>query len=346
MTTSTPKKEYKYIGKRVPKAMGVEMVTGQAVYGADVILPGMLAGRVLRSPHAHAKIKRIDISKAEKLPGVKAVITSNDIPLSKVTATIVGETPIDLAGITMLVMARDKVLHHSHGVAAVAAVDQFTAEEALKLIDVEYEVLPPALDLLDAMKPDAPILDPSLKTRSPFGQIENEGPTNVAGHSSLVQGDAANGFEEADAVVEQQYQIGRAHMGYIEPTACVAFWEPNDDLTVWTTTQGPFGVQIQLGAMFSLPTSKVKVVPTEIGGGFGGKIYAVLEPVAVALSKKAGRPVQLVTSREEVLRALGPGVSGVIRLKMGCKKDGTLTAVEDGLQKGRDPHRRGDLECG
>ena len=323
-----PKKELKVIGKRVPKVMGTEMVTGEAVYAADIKLPMMLTGKVLRSPHAHAKIKRIDISKAEKLPGVKAIISGPDFPEVKPGASFpMGEIAADLTGIAKLVIAQEKAIYHGHAVAAVAATDTFIAEEAVKLIDVEYEVLPPVLELLDAMKPGSPIVDPGLQTKNFMREVENPGPTNVAMHAEMSKGNVEQGFEEADVVVEREYHIAIAHQGYIEPMASTAVWEPDGRLTVWTTTQGSFTVQNQLAGLLDIPNNQVTVVPTEIGGGFGGKIYVTLEPLVALLSAKAGRPVQIVMTREDVLRATGPGSAGCIRVKSGCKKDGTITAI-------------------
>lgn len=324
-----PAQEYKVIGQRVPKVGGIEMVKGEAAYGADIHLPGMLYGKILRSPHAHALIKRIDTSRARQLEGVRAVVTAADLPEVRPGTTFpMGEVPVDLYGIALLGMARDKALFHGHPVAAVAAVDPWIAEEALSLIDVEYEVLPVVVDVLDAMKPDAPLLDPNLRTRDMLRREISDRPTNIAMKAEFGRGDVEEGFAEADVVIENEYVVGQAHQGYIEPQACVAKVESDGHITVWTSSQGSFTIQRQLAAVFGMPLSKVKVIPTEIGGGFGGKIYALLEPVAVALSQKTGRPVRVQMSREEVLRASGPGAPGVIRVKTGCRRGGTITAIE------------------
>ncbi|MBI3954230.1 MAG: xanthine dehydrogenase family protein molybdopterin-binding subunit [Chloroflexi bacterium] len=322
-------KQYKVIGQRLPKRMGTEMVTGHALYGADIYLPGMLSGKLLRSPHAHARIVRIDTSKAERLEGVKAVITGADMPEVKPGATFpMGEVPVDISGLAGLCMAKERAIFAGQPVAAVAATDPYIAEEAIKLIDVEYEVLPPVVDLLEAMKPGSPAIHPDLKTKTSLGEIENQGPTNVAMHSVFARGDVEKGFKEADVVIERSYRAAMAHQGYIEPLATVARWEPDGRVTVWTTTQGAFTILMQLSTVLGLPLSKLKVIPTEVGGAFGGKIYIILEPTAVMLSKKAGRPVKLVMSREDVLRATGPGSPCVFRIKTGCKKDGTITAIQ------------------
>ena len=326
MTTTT---ERRVMGKSIPKVGAVEMVTGRAAFAADISLPGMLYGKVLGSLFAHARIKRIDTSKAEALPGVKGVITGTDFPPMRPGITVaMGDNFMDISNMPLVAMARDKALFQGHPVAAVAATDPFIAEEALRLIEVEYEELVPVLDVLKAMKPESPVIGENLRTKDMLGKIESDQPTNVAVHIELGRGDVEKGFAEADAVAEGTFRMNMAHQGYIEPRAATAQVDPDGKMTLWTTTQGSFGTQGMLSAILDIPQTNVKVVPTEIGGGFGGKFILRLEPLVVLLAQKTGRPVQMVMSREEVLRVTGPGAPMVMKVKAGCKKDGTLTAVE------------------
>ncbi len=321
--------KYRVIGKRIPKVGADGMVRGQATYAADVQLPATLHGMILRSCHAHARIKSIDISEALQLPGVKAIVTGEEFRdiASDITFPL-GEIPIGLKDIAELVIAKGKVLFHGHAVAAVAAVDPFIAEQALGLIHVEYEELTPVLDLLDAMKPGAPLVHDDLFTHSPMGEKISSEPSNIAMTMELERGDVDKGLAEADVVVEREFRVGMAHQGYIEPPAATARWDADDHLTVWTTTQGSFTIQMQLAGIFQMPVNKVRVIPTEVGGAFGGKIYVMLEPLAAALARKASAPVKMVMSREEVLRATGPGSPAAFRVKAGCTNDGKITAFQ------------------
>ena len=332
------KGEFRVIGKRLPKVGGPEMTTGQARYGADIYLPGMLHAKALRSPHVHAIIKRIDTSKALALQGVKAVATGADFPdVPKGTFVPIGELQVDLADMAKLIIARDKVIWDGHPVAAVAATDPFIAEEALKLIEVDYEVLEPVLDVLDAMKPGAPVVDDQIQTRwvspdkpySPtFKGIESTGGTNVSLHMDLETGDIEKGFAEADLILEKEYRCGIAHQGYIEPKASTVKIDADGHITVWTSTQGHFSSQMTVAGLLNIPQHQITVIATELGGGFGGKGYAMAECMSVVLARKSGRPVKLVQTREETLRGSGPASASVIRAKAGCKKDGRLTALK------------------
>ncbi|GIX06447.1 MAG: oxidoreductase [Candidatus Poribacteria bacterium] len=320
------KKQFRVIGTRPIRHDGTDKVTGYARYGADIHLSGMLYGKVLRSPHAHAVIKRIDTSKAEALPGVMAVITGRDLPEVADRLEELGEQVTNIRDESHNVLATGKVLYHGHAVAAVAAVSPHVAEEALKLIEVEYEVLEPVLDVLEAMKPDAPLLNPNLRTRG-IGEEDGK-PSNIAQHFQNKHGDVEKGFAEADYVVEREFRTTMVHQGYIEPQNATAYVRPDGSVTIWCSTQGAFAVRSQVAQLCKIPVSKIKVVPMEIGGGFGGKTVVYLEPLAVLLSKKTGRPVKMWMNRAEVLQATGPTSGSVIRVKMGCKKDGTLTAAQ------------------
>jgi len=326
--------EHRVIGTRLPKVDGLDRVTGKATFGADLIFPGMLWAKVVRSPYPHARIKSIDTSKALALPGVKAVITAQDLPpLEKgATAPLVGEVSIGLNAIREIAMASDKVRYHGQAVAAVAAVDLFTAEEAARLVAVEYEELPVIGDVLEAMEPDAPLVHDDLYTEEEGKREKAARPSNIAAHMVYARGDIDAGFREADVVLERTYRTQMVHQGYLEPQACAARVEADGKVTVWTSTQGIFTVRTQLVELLGLPASRIKVVPMEIGGGFGGKALAIFEPTVVALAQKTGRPVKLVISREEVLRATGPGAPAVITVKAGAKRDGKLTAVSASMR--------------
>ena len=297
----------KWIGKRTIRPDGADKVTGQATFGADTTMPGMIWGKVLRSPHAHANIRSIDTSKAESLPGVKAVITSVDVtnyPLDK--PVILGIQ--DMRWMTRNVMAREKALFHGHPVAAVAATSQKIADQACKLIEVDYEVLPWVVEIDDAIKSDAPILHEF---------IEFEGkPSNIAGTLEHKKGDVQTGFEEADVIVERSFTTRPVHQGYIEPHACLVSVSADGRTTIWSSSQGQFMVRAMTSMLTDIPQSSIRAIPAEIGGGFGGKTIVYLEPLATILSKKSGRPVKMVMSREEVMRASGPTSGSKSTVKM------------------------------
>jgi xanthine dehydrogenase molybdenum-binding subunit len=318
--------EYKVIGTRPIRPDGADKVTGRAIYGGDMRLTGMLHGKVLRSPHAHARIKSIDTSKAEALPGVKAVMTVKDLPKAEARMAAAGEMPINVKYLSNNVMADEKVLYKGHAVAAVAATNVHIAEEALGLIEVDYEVLPPVMHVLDAMKTDAPLLHEDLKTTE-LGQ-PTETVSNIASHLQFKLGDPQAGFEEADVIVERELTTETVHQGYIEPHNATALWNEDGHLHIWTSTQGAFVVQKQTSEVLEIPVSQVTVTPCEIGGGFGGKIPVYLEPVAAVLSKKTGRPVKLIMSRIDEFEATGPTPASHMKIKMGAKNDGTIVAAE------------------
>ena len=318
--------KFKVIGTRPIRHDGVDKVTGRAKYGADISLPGLLHGKVLRSPHAHAKIKSIDVSAAQKLPGVKAVLTSADFPKLQSGVVPMGELAMNPHYMSMNLLAHDKVLYDGHPVAAVAATNPHIAEEAIRLIKVEYEVLPHVLDAESAMKEGAPILLPELRTSGTPEKSDKQ--TNVASQVRFARGDLEAGFKAADVVVEREFNTAMVHQGYIEPHNAVAQYNPDGQTTIWTSTQGAFTARDQCALVLNIPASSIKVIPAEIGGGFGGKIGIYLEPLALLLSKKTGKPVKLVMSRGEVLRATGPTSGSHIRVKMGANKKGEITAAQ------------------
>jgi CO/xanthine dehydrogenase Mo-binding subunit len=318
--------DYKVIGTRPLRPDGADKVTGRAVYGADVRMTGMLHGKILRSPHAHARIKRIDTSKAEALPGVKAVMTAKDLPEPEDRMAAAGEVAVNLKFLAGNVMARDKALYTGHAVAAVAATSIHVAEEALDLIEVEYEVLPPVMSVLDAMKDDAPILHSDLKMME-FGQ-QTDTNCNIANHFQFKLGDLEEGFKEADVIIEREFNTATVHQGYIEPHNATVLWGEDGHVNIWTSTQGQFVVQKQTSEVLGIPVSDVTVTPCEIGGGFGGKIPVYLEPVAAILSRKSGRPVKMIMSRIEEFDATGPTPGSNMWVKIGAKNDGKVVAAE------------------
>ena len=318
--------EYNVVGKRHLRPDGVDKVTGRAQYGADIRLAGLLAGKVLRSPHAHARIKSIDTTAAEAGPGVHAVVTAGDLPFAALTREELGGDYQRLKFANNHVLAADKVLFKGHPVAAVAAESQHLAEEAVKLIRVEYEVLPPAMTVREAMEPDAPLLHDDLYT-SELGQLA-ERPSNIAAHMAFATGDVELGLTQADLVVEREYQTASVHQGYIEPHNATAFWNADGQLNIWCSTQGPFVVRTNVADILRHPVSRVKVTPMEIGGGFGGKITAYLEPIAALLSQKSGRPVKLLMSRTEVFEASGPAPGTWMKVKLGVTREGRITAAD------------------
>ena len=318
--------EYRVVGTRPIRPDGVDKVTGRAQYGADVELTGLIHGKVLRSPHAHARIKSIDTSRAEAHPGVKAVVTAKDLPFSSLTREQLGNGYLGLKFASDHVLASDKVLFKGHPVAAVAATSPHVAEEALNLISVDYEELAPLLDVREAMDERAPILHDDLHT-SFLGET-SEHSSNIAAHLRYEKGDVEQGFAEADVVVEREFTTAPVHQGYIEPHNGTAFWNADGQLNVWTSTQGAFGVRAVVADVLRHPISRVKVTPMEIGGGFGGKIPAYLDPIAALLSKKSGAPVKLVMSRTEVFEASGPAPATWMKIKIGATKDGKLTACQ------------------
>ncbi|MHB8529020.1 MAG: xanthine dehydrogenase family protein molybdopterin-binding subunit [Caulobacteraceae bacterium] len=318
--------ELKVVGTRPVRPDGADKVTGKAAYGADFSMPGMIVGRIKRSPHAHARILAIDTRRARALAGVKAVVTAADFPDLASEELDGGEAAANLRDISLNCMARDKALYHGHAVAAVAAVSAAIAEEALDLIVVEYEVLPHVIEVEAAMAKDAPVLHDHLFTEGL--EVRPERASNIARRNRLVRGDLAEGFAAADLVIEDRYVTAAVHQGYIEPHACVAYLAPDGQGQVWASSQGAFMVRTYCAKVLGLESADIRVTPAEIGGGFGGKTTVYLEPVALALSRQCGAPVKMVMSREEVFRATGPTSGAVVEVKLGAKADGTLTAAE------------------
>ena len=319
--------KYKVIGTRPIRHDGTDKVTGRAIYGGDVRLPNMLFGAVLRSPHAHARIKSINTSKAESLAGVKAVVTNADLPPIQADEMIdLGEGPARLKFMRDNVLASDKALYRGHAIAAVAAINPHIADEAVSLIEVDYEVLPSVVTVHDAMREGATLVHEDLTTKE--GDEDTGKKSNVAKHEHHKLGDPDKAFSEAYAVVEREVDTATVHQGYIEPHNATAMWSPDGQLTIWTSTQGAFAAQKQTGAIIGHSVSKIKVIPAEIGGGFGGKIPVYLEPPAALLSRKSGQPVKLIMTRSDVFEGTGPTPGSYVRVKMGADKDGNIVAAE------------------
>ncbi len=308
--------EFRLIGTRPNRPDGLDKVTGRARYGADATAPGLLHAAVVRSPHAHARIKRIDATKALALEGVKAVVTRADLPTG-----LTGED-LNLQDNTL---AGDVALYDGHAVAAVAATSPLLAQDAARLIEVEYEVLPHVIDVDAAMAKGAPSIRPGTADYSvPEGMHPN-----VVRHIEFGHGDLEAGFAAADVVRENTYKTEATHQGYIEPHACLGQLGEDGRGEMWVCTQGQWYIRRMCAAVLGIEATNLRVTPSEIGGGFGGKTTIFMEPLALALSRKAGgRPVKLVMSRAEVLRATGPTASASMDVKLGMKKDGTITAVK------------------
>ncbi|MDO9461379.1 MAG: xanthine dehydrogenase family protein molybdopterin-binding subunit [Alphaproteobacteria bacterium] len=317
-------KTFKWVGTRPIRPDGVDKVTGRANYGADMNLPGQLTGRILRSPHAHAKIVSIDTSKAEKLTGVKAVITGKDFP-DMHNGVMPGDEGVNFHHLSSNIMAKHKVLYDGHAVAAVAATSAAIAEEALSLIDVKYEILPHVIDVDLSMQPDAPLLHDDIFTSGVNPKPEK--PSNVVQRIQMQLGDPDAAFKDADVIVERSFKTKAVHQGYIEPHAAVAEWSEDGQCRIWCSSQGHFMIRTLTARLLKMEAAQIRVMPAEIGGGFGGKTIIFIEPTAVLLARKAKRPVRVVMSRDEVFRGSGPAPATSIDVKIGAKKDGTLVAA-------------------
>lgn len=328
-------KRYRVVGRSVPRLDAAEMVMGVTRFGADMALPRMLHGKVLLSQHPHARIVCIDVSRALRLPGVRAVITGAEVP----------DNPFGMAH-DRRALARDKVRFTGDMVAAVAAEDAYAAGEALELIAVEYAELPAAFDPLSALRPEAPLIheERAAELERVKGPLLSYPPTtlnlpdwlkdsarwsgNIFSQTFYQIGDVERGFAEADFVFEDTFRTQRAHHGYLEPHAATAAVDRAGNVTVWSTTQAPFSVRADIAQALGLPLSKIKVIPTAVGGGFGGKIETTIEPLCVLLAQETGRPVRIVLSRREEFVATQTRSEAVLHLKTGVKGDGTLVGRE------------------
>ena len=310
MTTTT-----RAIGQSVVRGEGPDKVTGKSLYAADVTLPGMLWGKALRSPFPHARIVSIDTEQAMAVPGVHAVITAADLPDS-----LVGRRLRDLP-----VLARDVVRFVGEKVAAVAAETQEAVEEALLLIDVEYEELPAVFDAHGAMEPDAPTLHPDMSGYEGLPQPESD-INNVFAHITWGQGDVEQGFAEADMVFEHTFNAQLMHQAYIEPHACVVSAEPSGQVHAWVNNKDPYALREQLAAVWGVDEDRIVLHPCSIGGDFGGKGSFMDVPLCYYLSLYSGRPVKMVMDYIQELMAANPRHPATMTIRSGVKRDGTLVA--------------------
>ena len=324
-------RDVKGVGLPIPRPDSPEKVTGQVQYVADIKPKGLLHAKLLRSPHAHARIIKIDTSRAKALPGVRAVVTAADIPQLKKKAPTRAHA----------VLAIDRVVFVGQPVAAVAADELAIAEEALDLIDVQYEVLAASVDPLKSMQPGAPpVAELGTKADTSEAQAhsgvaamksdtaEPAKAVNVSQQARIQKGDVAKAFAESDHVLEKTYRVPMVHQGYLEPHAVLAQWDANGLLTLWSSTQGSFNTRSEVADVLEIPENSIRVIPVECGGGFGGKIRALCEPITAVLARVTKRPVRYVMTRREELDAGMPAPQVIIRLKTGVKRDGTLMALE------------------
>ena len=326
------KSKYSVVGTRPIRHDGLDKVTGRARYGADINMTDLLHGAVVRSPHAHARILSIDPSEALKIPGVRAVVTAKDLPIAISNKTIdLAEAMGSPRMLAENMLAGEKALYKGHAVAVIAAESPHLASQAAKAIKIEYEVLKPLLDVREAMQADAPVIHDAMTTHSLEQRFTRGTDTgvnsNIASHLQFNRGEVEQGFEDAEVVVEREFTTQMVHQGYIEPHASTAWWAPDGRITIWTSTQGHFGVRSSTAAVLGVPEHAVKVIPMEIGGGFGGKISSYLDAVCALLSKKTGHPVKIAMSRKEVFEGSGPTSGSYMRLKLGAK-GGRITTAE------------------
>lgn len=317
MLEHTPAKDLKYVGASEPRAEMTAKITGEAIYASDMAFPGMLHAQVLKSPHARARIVNIDTSRAEALPGVRAVLTGAEL-----------EYRLGLYIVDKFILARGEVRYFGEAVAAVAADTLEIAAEAVRAIAVEYEVLPAVLNVTDALKPDAPLVHPDLGTYDHVTAAFTPQPgTNAANLTKLRKGDVEKGFAEAEWIVERTYTNPSVQHVPMETHVAIVEWKTGDDITIWTSAQSPFTVRNLFCYAFKLPHNRVRVIVPHVGGGFGVKAGIHIEPLVACLSRKAGgRPVKLQTTREEEFSML-PCRSGLTyTIRTGVRKDGKICA--------------------
>jgi CO/xanthine dehydrogenase Mo-binding subunit len=305
------------IGAAVGRVEGADKVSGQATYGADVHFPDTLWGKILRSPYPHARIVRIDTTKAWQVPGVKAIVTGKDEP-----EHYQGKSIRDIP-----VLCWDKVRYIGDKVAAVAAESRDAAEEAINLIDVEYEELPAVFDVIEAMKPGAPVLhDNAPGYDGAPKEIMAAAGANVVNKLTFGKGDIEKGFAEADLVLEHTFRMPIHHQGYLEPQSFLVKIEDDGKVNAWASTKGPFGTRGQFAKAAGIPASQIRVQAVHVGADFGGKSGAGELPICYFLAKQAKRPVKIVLTHTEELTAMNPDHYTVVKVKTGVKRDGRMTA--------------------
>jgi carbon-monoxide dehydrogenase large subunit len=305
---------YNVVGQQTSRVEGPEKVSGRAVYGIDALLPGTLWCKVLRSPYPHARIVSVDATKARQLPGVHAVLTGADVQGMRMGGTYKDEP----------ILAWDRVLFVGDKVAAVAAEDEDIAQRALDLIEVEYEELPAVFDAQEAARSDAPLLHPEFNSYRGVQPLEQ--PSNVYGHLHEERGSLEEGWAAADVIVERTYRTQWTHQGYLEPHCCLVWIDPEGQVQLWVSSQGPFNNRNELARVMGLSPEQVNVNFCYVGGSFGGKTMFTGVPLCYLLAKATGRPVKAVLDYSEELMAANPRHPTTIRIKAGARRDGTLTA--------------------
>jgi len=325
---------FQYVGKRIPRVDIVPKLTGAAVFAEDVKVPGVLYGKLLHSPHPHARIVRIDTSRAEKLPGVRAVATAADLPDKRVGRVVKDEH----------YFARDKVRYVGDRVAAVAADTREIALEAVKLIEVEYEPLPPVRDAFEALAEGAPVIHEELLSYAVNGPAKPQG-GNLCSLNELTRGDPEAAFGECARVFEQVYTTQMQHQTYMEPHACLAVYNPEGTYTIHTANQGQFPLRNVVAEVLGVPQNRVRVVPAEIGGGFGGKSIMKIEAAAAVLARKAGRPVRIVMSRHEDFIGGNPRAAFHVTIRTGVTADMRMHArtIDVVMDQGAHTHGAGAM---
>ena len=302
--------------KSFPRVDSADKVTGRSQYAGDVYLPGMLQCKVLTSPRSHARILSIDTSKAEQLPGVRGIITAKDFPDVRYGSGALKDRRV---------FAKDEVFYVGEPIAAVAAVDELTAQEAVELVEVEYEDLPRVVSSIDAVKPESPEVHDDLASFEGY-TFAMEG--NVCTLLDNDRGDVDAAFKEADFVLEDTFRSQAVNQGFLEPMACVASVDPSGRINIWASTQGPYLIRSTLADVLGVPISRIRVTAMELGGGFGAKIRPCIEAYPVMLSLKTNKPVKMTATREEVFTISGPRLPTYMYLKTGVMKDGTMVARE------------------
>ncbi|MFH1758225.1 MAG: xanthine dehydrogenase family protein molybdopterin-binding subunit [Pseudomonadota bacterium] len=307
------------IGASVPRIDVAEKVTGRAIYGPDLKLPGMLYAKVLRSPLPHARILRVDTSRAERLPGVRAVATGRDL-MARYGIVIQDQSPY----------AFDKARYIGDPVAGVAAIDPDTAEEALELIQVDYEELPPVFDPLEAMEPGSPLVHEDLGSYWNNPIVFPVAGTNICNHFKIRKGEVEEGFRRSDFITENTFTTPMIQHCHLEPHVAVAKWDPSGRVTIWSSTQHPYTVRREVARFLNLPINRVRVIVTSVGGGFGGKVLVKVEPLCLVLAMrvKNSRPVKITLTREEEFLACSVRHATITTIKAGVRKDGSLTALK------------------
>ena len=309
--------ENQVLGRNYPRVDAADKVSGRSQYSSDVYLPGMLMCKVLKSTRPHARIVQIDTSRAEHHPGVRAIITGRDVPDVRFANGSVKDRRI---------LARDKVRYVGEPVAAVAAVDEMTALEALDLIEVTYDDLPAVTDPIAALKPDAPLVHEDLLSYE--GYQTGIGGGNICALLDADRGDVDEAFARADHVFDDTFRSQGINQGYLEAMACVANADPSGRINIWTSTQAPYQVRAALADVIDCQMSRIRIIPMELGGGFGAKLRLCVEAFPALLSLKTGKPVKLIATREETFTLSGFRLPVTVYIKTGVMQDGTIVARE------------------